>query len=63
MSQPNLEHLSLKELRAYVFAHRGDNEALRYYMDRLRDDPNVTHHSGGPDELINLEQLFQEWSD
>ncbi len=62
MPQHHLEQLSLKELRAYVLAHRGDNEALRYYMDRLRDDPSVTHYSRDPDELIQLDQLIKKRS-
>jgi len=60
MPQSNLEQLRVKELRAYVLAHREDDEALRYYMDRLRDDPSATHYSGGSDELPQFERLIRE---
>lgn len=60
MPQAKLQQLSLKELRAYVLANRSDDEALRYYVDRMRDDPNVFHYSGGPDQLPQLEQLIRE---
>lgn len=62
MPQNDLEQMSLKELRSYVLSHRDDGEALRYYMDRLRADPNVFHYSGGPGELPKLEQLIRERS-
>lgn len=55
MPQTELQQLSLKELRAYVLANRSDDEALRYYVDRMRIDPSVTHYSGGPDELPQLD--------
>lgn len=54
--------MNLKELRvrAYVLANRSDDDALRYYVDRLHDDPNVFHYSGGPEQLPQLEQLIRE---
>jgi hypothetical protein len=32
----NFNEMTLKELRAYVLAHRDDNEAFYAYMDRSR---------------------------
>lgn len=36
-----VQQLSLKELRAHVLADWSDNQALRYYVDRMRNDPEV----------------------
>lgn len=62
MAQSDLEQMTLKQLRGYVLEHRSDIVALRYYMDKLRDDPNVFHASGGMDEqgMAHLQQLIQD---
>lgn len=51
-----------KDLRAYVLSHRYDEEALRVYMDRLHNDPDVVRYTGTCDEegLASLEQLIKE---
>ena len=51
-----------KKLRTYVLSHREDEEALRTYMDRLHNDPDVVRHTGKCDEegLAKLEQLIRE---
>ncbi len=56
--------LSRKELRAYVLTHREDEEALRIYMDRLHNDPDVVRHTGDCSEegLAKLKQLIEETS-
>jgi hypothetical protein len=38
--KPNLYEMSLKELRAYVLAHRDDNEAFYAYMDKSKTEGN-----------------------
>jgi len=53
LKQVSLEQLSLRVTRAYVFlAHRETYEPFCYFMDRLRDDPNVTHYSRWPDGCL-----------
>ncbi len=38
MSQkPDFQQISRQELRKYVLTHREDEEALRIYMERLRN--------------------------
>jgi hypothetical protein len=58
----NLEHMTRKDLRAYVLSHRDDEEALRLYMDRMQTDPDVVRHTGGFDQegATHLEQLIQQ---
>lgn len=57
----NFSLMSRKELRAYVLSHRDDEEALRMYMDRLHNDPDVIRHQGdcSEDGLAKLEQLIK----
>lgn len=38
--KPNFNEMSLKELRAYVLAHRDDNEAFYAYMDKSKTEGN-----------------------
>jgi hypothetical protein len=56
----NFKQMSRKELRTYVLAHRSDEEALRIYMERLRNEPGVSRQTGGLDEedFNQLEQLL-----
>lgn len=56
----DFNQMNLKELRSYVLNHREDEATLRLYMDRLRDDPNVAHYSGGLDDMPYLEQLIRD---
>ena len=42
------------------YSHREDEEALRLYMDRLHNDPDVARHSGGSDQEGNLEALIRQ---
>jgi hypothetical protein len=35
MSKPNFQAMSQKDLRAYVLAHRDDQEAFYAYVDKL----------------------------
>ncbi len=58
----NFSSMSRKDLRIYVLSHRDDEEALRIYMDRLHNDPDVVRYTGACDEegLAKLEQLIKE---
>lgn len=57
----NFQKMSRKQLRAYVLAHRADDEALRIYMERLRNEPGIIRQTGGlnEDDLNQLAQLIQ----
>ncbi|MBD2212732.1 hypothetical protein H6G27_23060 [Nostoc linckia FACHB-104] len=57
----NFQQMNRKELRAYVLAHRADDEALRIYTERLRNEPGVIRQTGGlnEDDLKQLAQLLQ----
>jgi hypothetical protein len=46
----DFEQMSRSELRAYVLAHRSDEQALRLYMERLRNEPGVSRQTGGLDD-------------
>lgn len=56
--KPNFYQISRKELRKYVLSHREDTEALRIYMQRLREEPGVLRRSGGLNEE-DMKQLGQ----
>jgi hypothetical protein len=38
MNQPNFEQMTIKQLRAYILAHRDDEEAIHALAMRLRDE-------------------------
>lgn len=39
MTQPNFEAMTRKELKAYMLAHRSNNEAFYAYMDKVNAEP------------------------
>lgn len=39
MTQPNFEAMTRKELKAYILAHRNNNEAFYAYMDKVNAEP------------------------
>jgi len=60
MNRPNFQTMSRKELRAYVLAHREDNEAFYAFVDRLHESVAVTEaavvkwlHLQHPHQTIN----------
>ena len=59
---PDFQQMSRKELRKYVLTHREDEEALRIYMERLRNESGVNRYRGGLDEqdFQQLEQLLDK---
>ena len=60
--QPDFQSMPRKELRAYVLSHRDDENALRIYMDRLKNEPGIDRYQGGvsADDLAQLERLLQK---
>ncbi len=58
----DFSQMDRKKLRTYVLSHREDEEALRVYMERLHNDPDVSRYTGAYDEegLARLEQLIKE---
>ena len=44
MEKPNFSEMSTKELRAYVMAHRDDDEAFYAYVDKLHAEANWVEH-------------------
>ena len=60
--KPDFQQMSRKQLRTYVLAHREDNEALRIYMQRLRNESGVIRQTGGLNEedLNQLAQLLKK---
>ena len=60
MNKPNFQAMSRKELRAYVLAHREDNEAFYALADRLHESVAATEaavvkwlHFQHPNQTIN----------
>ena len=60
--QPNFESMPRQELRAYVLSHREDENALRIYMNRLKNEPGIDRYQGGvsADDLAQLDRLLQK---
>ncbi len=60
--KPDFQTMPRKELRAYVLAHRDDENALRIYMDRLKSEPGIIRLQGSvtADDLAQLDQLLQK---
>jgi hypothetical protein len=60
--QPDFQTMPRKELRSYVLSHRYDEDALRIYMDRLKNEPGIDRHQGGvtADDLARLDRLVQQ---
>jgi hypothetical protein len=59
--QPDFQTMPRKDLRAYVVSHRDDENALRIYMDRLKNEPGIDRYQGGisADDLAQLDRLLQ----
>lgn len=60
MNRPNFQTMSRKELRAYILAHREDNEAFYAFVDRLHESVAITEaavvkwlHFQHPNQTIN----------
>ncbi|MEG4805635.1 hypothetical protein QUB63_34135 [Microcoleus sp. ARI1-B5] len=60
MNRPNFQTMSKQELRAYVLAHREDNEAFYAFVDRLHESVAATEatvvkwlHFQHPNQTIN----------
>jgi hypothetical protein len=62
--KPDLKKMTRPALRAYVLAHRDDEEALHLYMDRLRTDPDVDRQTGAFDQegAAHLKRLIEQAS-
>ena len=60
--QPNFQSMPRQELRAYVLSHRDDENALRIYMNRLKNEPGIDRYQGGvsADDLAQLDRLLQK---
>lgn len=57
----DIHSMDLRSLRSYVLANRQDVEALRFYMERLRTEPQVRRLRGtsGEHELKRLEDSIR----
>ncbi len=42
--KPNFKEMSRKQLRAYVLAHRDDDEAFYAYVDKINSEGNRVKH-------------------
>ena len=70
MNRHNFQTMSRKELRAYVLAHREDQEAFYAFVDRLHESVAVIEaavvkwlHFQHPNHTINkLPESYSSWS-
>ncbi len=60
--QPDFQTMPRQELRSYVLSHRDDENALRIYMDRLKNEPGIDRHQGNltADDLARLDRVLQK---
>ncbi|MCY7322972.1 MAG: hypothetical protein LH660_14515, partial [Phormidesmis sp. CAN_BIN36] len=45
--KPNFEAMSIKELKAYIFEHRNDAEAISVIIQKIKASPNTKRYSAG----------------
>ena len=70
MNRHNFQTMSRKELRAYVLAHREDQQAFYAFVDRLHESVAVIEaavvkwlHLQHPNQTINkLTESYSSWS-
>lgn len=53
MTKPNFEAMSKEDLRAYVLAHREDDEAIRELFSR-RNPNSVVYTTNDPEETKEI---------
>jgi putative heme degradation protein len=61
--KPNFDTMSKAELRAYVLAHRNDQEAFHKLVDRFKaDSKNQVRHPfpQSLEDLARVQELIQE---
>ncbi|MER3434389.1 MAG: hypothetical protein C4288_13415 [Leptolyngbya sp. ERB_1_1] len=51
-AKPDFEKMTQTELRAYVLAHRDEDEALHAYLDKCRAE-NPPSRTYGPDDDVS----------
>ena len=62
--KPNLQTMNRKELKAYVLAHREDEEALQAYISKSREEGNWVKMPPlkSVDDLDNYPEFIQKIS-
>ena len=61
-NKSNFYQMPRQELRKYVLSHRQDHEALRIYMDRMRNEPGIIRVTGtnSNEDMNKLEDLLKK---
>lgn len=63
MTKPNFETMNRKELRAYILEHRDDEDAFRFYVDKVTAESANSEVYPAPqsiDDLKNFPQLLEK---
>lgn len=61
MSKPDFQAMSQKELQAYVFSHRDDQDAFYAYVDRIHAEATWVEMPPleSPDELDHYPEFLE----
>lgn len=59
MIQPNFEAMSRKELRAYILEHRDDEDAFRFYVDKVTAESTDLEVYPAPQSIDGLKNFPQ----
>ncbi len=62
MIKPDFQAMTRKDLLAYMFAHREDDEAFRIYMDKVHAEPPTEVYPAPQsiDDLKHFPQLLEK---
>jgi len=56
--KPDFETMSIKELKAYIFEHRNDAEAISVIIQKIKVSPNTKRYSA--EDTDRFPEIFAE---
>ncbi len=56
--KPDFEAMSIKELKAYIFEHRNDAEAISVIIQKIKVSPNTKRYSA--EDADRFPEIFAE---
>jgi hypothetical protein len=58
MTKPDFQSMTVKELKAYLFIHRNDIEAIHAIVDKMTADPNAKWYP--PEDAERFSEIYEE---
>jgi predicted transcriptional regulator YdeE len=56
--KPNFQTMTIDELKAYVFQHRNDTEAISAIVEKIKADPNTKWYA--PEDADRFPEIYAE---